>query len=89
MPTRPLPNDPSLEHLRKQAKRLRNAVRTGDAEALARVREFHPHANGAIARFSLADAQLVVARSYEFASWARLKQHLIEIEPFFWNPPAS
>ena len=39
------------------------------------------------ARFSLADAQLVTARSYGFASWAKLKQHLAEIEPFVWNPP--
>jgi hypothetical protein len=31
MRTRPLPNDPSLEHLRKEAKRLCNAVRDGDA----------------------------------------------------------
>src|SRR2546430_2575882 len=36
MPTRPLPNDPSLEHLRKEAKRLRSDVRAGDAAAIAR-----------------------------------------------------
>ena len=29
MPTRPLPNNPSLEHLRKDAKRLRSAVLAG------------------------------------------------------------
>jgi ankyrin repeat protein len=89
MPTRPLPNDPSLEHLRKQAKRLLHSVEAGDAEALAQVREFHPYAREAIERFSLADAQLTIARSYEFASWARLKQHLAEIEPLIWNPPAA
>ena len=89
MPTRPLPNDPSLEHLRKQAKRLLHAVEAGDADALAQVREFHPYAQEAIGRFALADAQLVVARSYEFASWARLKQHLAEIGPLIWNPPAA
>jgi len=89
MPTRPLPNDPSLEHLRKQAKRLLHSVEAGDAEALAQVREFHPYAREAIERFSLADAQLAVARSYEFASWARLKQHIAEIEPLIWNPPAA
>ena len=89
MPTRPLPNDPSLEHLRKQAKRLLHAVEAGDADALAQVREFHPYAQEAIGRFALADAQLVIARSYEFASWARLKQHLAEIGPLIWNPPAA
>ena len=87
MPTRPLPNDPSLEHLRKQAKRLRNAVRSGDADALARVGEFHPRAKGAAARFSLTDAQLVTARSYGFVSWTELKQHLTAIAPFVWNTP--
>lgn len=89
MPTRPLPNDPSLEHLRKQAKRLHHAARAGDPDALAQVREFHPRAEQAISRLSLTDAQLVTARSYGFANWAKLKQHLSEIEPFVWNPPPA
>jgi ankyrin repeat protein len=88
MPTRPLPNNPSLEHLRKESKRLRKAVQLGDADALARVHEFHPSAGRALARFTLADAQLVAARSYGFTSWAKLKQHLAEITPFFWTAPA-
>ena len=87
MPTRPLPNDPSLEHLWKQAKRLRNAVRAGDREALTQVAEFHPAPDRASQGFSLADAQLVTARSYGFASWSKLKQHFHEIEPYIWNPP--
>ena len=86
MPTRPLPNDPSLEHLRKDAKRLRRAVLAGALEALDQVEEFHPRTTAALPRFALADAQLVIARSYGFASWTALKQHLAEIEPFFWNP---
>ena len=89
MPTRPLPNDPSLENLRKQAKSLRNAARSGDVDALSRVREFHPRADHALMPLSLSDAQLVTARSYGFASWPRLKQHLAEIEPFVWNPPGA
>jgi ankyrin repeat protein len=87
MPTRPLPNNPSLEHLRKDAKRLRAAVLSGDDAAVVRVKEFHPRADRAIRRFSLADAQLATARSYGFASWTKLKQHLAEIEPFVWNGP--
>jgi hypothetical protein len=47
MPTRPLPNNLSLEHLRKEAKRLHKAVRDGNADALARAKEFHPRATGA------------------------------------------
>ena len=74
MPTSPLPNNPSIEHLRKDAKRLRRAVQVGDADALARVHEFHPLAHQPLPRFTLADAQLVMARSYGFTSWAKLKQ---------------
>jgi ankyrin repeat protein len=87
MPTRPLPNDPSLEHLRKEAKRLRDAVRAGDAAAIAQVREFHPRAAEALAQFSLTDAQLAVARRYGFASWPKLKAHLDALEPFRWRTP--
>jgi hypothetical protein len=63
MPTRPLPNNPSLEYLRKDAKRLRASVLSGDIDALVHVKEFHPRADRAIPRFSRADAQLVTARS--------------------------
>jgi ankyrin repeat protein len=87
MPTRPLPNDPSLEHLRKEAKRLAQRVRAGDAAAIAQAREFHPRAAEAIAQFSLTDAQLAIAREYGFASWPKLKAHLTAIEPFAWHTP--
>jgi ankyrin repeat protein len=87
MPTRQLPEEPSLEHLRKQAKRLRRGVSAGDAESLALVKEFHPHAERAIGVFTLADAQLTIARSYRFPSWARMKEHLALIAPYVWNTP--
>jgi ankyrin repeat protein len=87
MPTRPLPNNPSLEHLRKDAKRLRAAASAGAGDALAMVKEFHPRADRVSGRFTLADAQMVTARSYGFASWATLKRHLSDIAPFVWNPP--
>ena len=48
MPSRSLPNDPSLEHLRKDAKRLRQAVAADDAGARVLVMEFHPHAERAL-----------------------------------------
>lgn len=88
MPVRPLPNDPSLEHLRKQAKRLQRSVDTGDAAARTLVHEFHPHADSVLATFTLSEAQLVVARGYGFATWTKLKDYLARITPFFWNPPA-
>jgi GNAT superfamily N-acetyltransferase len=80
VPGRDLPPDPSIEHLKNQARRLQRQVRTGDSQAVAAVREFHPRQaavtgdSAVLARFSLADAQLVVARQYGFASWARLRR---------------
>src|SRR5690349_6252185 len=77
-----LPHRPSLTNLRKQAKALLVAWRTGDAQAASRVRQQHPRGERLLAegRPQLADAQLVVAREYGFASWARLVQHL-RLEP--------
>lgn len=87
MPIRPLPDDPSFEHLRKQAKRLLKSIRAGEPNALAELREFHPRSSDAIANPSLADVQLVIARTYGFANWSKLKRHLMAIEPFVWNTP--
>ena len=67
---RSLPARPSLESLRKQAKKLLRLHRAGDAEALERFRRSHPRPP---AEASLRDAQLVIAREYGHASWAALK----------------
>ncbi len=82
MPVRDLPGDPSLEHLRNQARVLQQRVRAGDPGAIAAVREFHPRLAGVaagspeLARFPLTAAQLVIARQYGFGSWARLRRHV-------------
>lgn len=86
MPTQKLPAHPSLENLRKQAKSLQKAVRAHDASALARLREFHPKPDEANKNFRLSDAQLVIARSYEFVSWTKLKQYLETRERHFFLP---
>ena len=88
MPIRPLPNHPSLEHLRKHAKRLLTNARAGASEAIDQFREFHPRASEKAAQYSLADAQFVIARSHGFTNWAALKRHLAAIEPFVWELPA-
>src|SRR4051795_6042296 len=74
----PLPDRPNLSNLRKQAKSLLAAWRAGEEPALTQVRELHPRGArlAALERHSLADAQLVVARGYGFASWTQLLQHL-------------
>ena len=70
-----LPANPSLEQLRKQAKELRDLVRAGHPDAVKLARDLHPRWAGA-SGFTLADAQLVVARRHDFPSWRRLREHL-------------
>jgi ankyrin repeat protein len=74
-----LPDEPSLEQLRNQAKDLRRAVLAGQPSALAEVAERFPEAP---APFPLHAAQLVVARRYGFPRWARLKRHVEVIEHY-------
>jgi ankyrin repeat protein len=75
----PLPDDPSLEQLRKQAKDVRDFSRAGLAGALELVGAHHPDGPHAV---TLAGAQLVVARHYGFSSWARLKRHVETIQRY-------
>jgi hypothetical protein len=71
LPSRHFPVRPNLEQLRHQAKDLLRSTRKGDAAALDDLEAFHPNAPDAgIVR--LADAQLVLARSYGLPSWPRL-----------------
>ena len=73
-PTRELREHPDLEQLRRQAKELLEAFRAGEADASA---EVNAHFRGADrARFALHDAQLVLARSYGFDSWPKLKAYV-------------
>jgi hypothetical protein len=71
MASRHFPVRPNLDQLKNQAKDLLRAVRRGDADALADLREFGAKAiePGSV---RLADAQFVLARSYGLASWPRL-----------------
>ncbi|RSM80981.1 ankyrin repeat domain-containing protein [Kibdelosporangium aridum] len=101
----PLPAKPSLEQLRKQAKQLRDHVRTGDPrkgtqtrEARDMAREWHPRWAGTSpdatewAGFTLADAQLVIARKHGFPSWRQLHEYLDMVARYGRSPqrrPAS
>ena len=51
--------------------------------ALRWVREYHPDPP---AQLKLADAQLVVARAYGFASWPKLHAHLDVVERYSRSP---
>ena len=71
MPVRRFPPHPNLDHLRHQAKDLLRALRNGDPAAIDDFRTHHSPAfdcRGA----TLADAQLVLARSYQASSWPEL-----------------
>lgn len=71
MPSRRLPVRPNLDQLRHQAKDLLRQIRNGDPVAVEELKTYHPQSlEPEDAR--LADAQLVLARSYEAPSWPRL-----------------
>ncbi|HET8536033.1 MAG TPA: ankyrin repeat domain-containing protein [Solirubrobacteraceae bacterium] len=82
MPPRGLPGNANLEQLKNGAKSFQRAVRAGDSGAAELVREFHPRLGNArpgsseLDGFSRSDALLVVARSFGFASWPKLRAHL-------------
>src|SRR6185369_6271499 len=69
MTTSKLPARPSLESLRKQAKKLARSIAVGDAVAIARSRAQLPQAQLPL---SQRDAQLVLAREYGFPGWKDL-----------------
>lgn len=83
MPVRHLPVRPDAEQLRHQAKDLLRGIRSGDASAGADLAEFHPRPP-VPDEAKLADAQLVLARSYEAPSWARLMQSC-ELVDAIWS----
>src|SRR6266536_1671584 len=69
MTTSELPARPSLDSLRKQAKKLARDIAAGDAVAIARARAQLPQAELPL---SQRDAQLVLAREYGFPGWKDL-----------------
>jgi hypothetical protein len=69
--THKLPVRPDLDHLRHQAKDLLRAFRLGDPSVIAEFQQHHPN-KIASANAKLADAQFVLARSYQAPNWPRL-----------------
>ncbi|MGO9901018.1 MAG: ankyrin repeat domain-containing protein [Solirubrobacteraceae bacterium] len=92
MPTRGLPGNANLEQLKNGAKSFQRAVRAGDPGAAEVVNEFHPRLAAArpgspeLAGFTRAAALLVVARRFDFSSWAKLKAHLELVERYARSP---
>jgi hypothetical protein len=65
-----LPARPSLESLRKQAKKLARDIAAGDVAAIARVRAHLPNCDLPL---TVRNAQFTIAREYGFAGWQDLK----------------
>jgi hypothetical protein len=73
MSTSKLPARPSLDSLRKQAKKLTRDIVAGEAAAIARARAQLPQAELPLSR---RDAQLVLAREYGFPGWKDLAKEV-------------
>jgi ankyrin repeat protein len=71
MSSRRLPVRPDLAQLKHQAKDLLRQIRRGELAALEELYQYHPKRTDP-ASIKLADAQLVLARSYQAPSWPRL-----------------
>jgi hypothetical protein len=70
MSSEALPPRPSLDQLRRRAKELRDAARSGDLVALGRITTHTPAAKpGPV---TLAAAQLTIAREHGYPSWPQL-----------------
>ena len=65
---------PDLDQLKRQAKELLEAYRAGEADAVANVAAHYRAPRPGT--FALHDAQLVLARSYGFDSWPKLKAYV-------------
>lgn len=95
VPTSPLPPNASLEHLKNQAKLVRDLIRAGDDGALSMIDEFHPKLSSADVVgderkvFKLAHAQLIVARMYRSVSWAKLRSRLGVVKDLSFTPAAE
>jgi ubiquinone/menaquinone biosynthesis C-methylase UbiE len=81
-----LPNKPNLEFLKKQAKALRALHKQGDSACCAEIRlydlSFKSKSDSEIlaARFSINDAQRIVARQHGYASWTTLKEYVNSLD---------
>ena len=83
MSTRRLPVRPNLDQLHRQAKEFLRVIHAGDPNAIAELKEHHPESIDSSAT-KLADAQLVLARSYEASSWTRLIQ-AVQLADAIWR----
>ena len=87
MATVPLPEDPNLEQLKRQARDLKRSFDAGDADARAHVGE---HLPGSVpdGTLPLTSAQLVIARHHRFSSWPKMKHFVDQVGELGRHPEA-
>ena len=83
MSNRELPVRPNLDQLKQQAKDLLHSIRGGDPSAVDELNHHHPEPPSP-PEAKLADAQLVLARSYQASSWPRLVQ-AVQLVDAIWR----
>jgi hypothetical protein len=80
VPDRILPDRPSVEQYKKQAKELLRAATVGEPAALERMHSHHPRLHDlSLDRpraMTLADAQFVLAREHSYESWSAFVKHI-------------
>src|SRR6516225_676398 len=70
-PVRAMRENPDIDQLKRQARELLEAYRAQSPDAVIEVTAYHRDASPDT--FALHDAQFVLARSYGFESWPKLK----------------
>ena len=88
-----LPENPNLDHLRKQARQLLNDINAGDPDACMRI-DLHPRylfknlSTEEVQGLSLTlrDAQLLIAREYRHKTWADLVETVSNIQGLKTTP---
>ena len=78
---RRLPARPHLDVPKQEARELLRQCQSGSSDAFDRIRRRHPKFQSVddeamATRLKLSDAQLVIAREYNFSSWTQLKQRI-------------
>ena len=83
MSAKELPARPNLEQYKKQAKDLVKARKSGESEAIQRIKDYHSRFAKLSdlefprrVKFALADAQLIIAREHGFDSWPKFAKHI-------------
>ena len=87
---RSLPQEPNLDHLKREAKRLLREAKAGEAKALSLLRSIPKYADADTAELqsvvSLHEIQHALARDYGHPGWKDLKRYVESLTPVLSAP---